>query len=87
MAHFAQLNKDNKVTMVIVVANENILDSEGNESETIANAFINAIDGLEGTWKQTSYNANFRGKFAGIGDTYDSVNDIFIAPVMEITNE
>lgn len=85
MAHFAQLNEDNKVTMVIVVANENILDSEGNESETIANAFINAIDELEGTWKQTSYNANFRGKFAGIGDTYDSVNDVFIAPVMEVT--
>jgi hypothetical protein len=87
MAHFAKLNEENKVTMVIVVANENILDSEGNESETIANTFINGIDGLEGTWKQTSYNSNFRGTFAGIGSTYDSVNDVFIAPVMEITNE
>jgi hypothetical protein len=78
MAHFAKLNEENKVTMVIVVANENILDSEGNESETIANAFINAIDGLEGTWKQTSYNANYRGKFAGIGDVWDGTN--FVTP-------
>lgn len=33
---------------------------------------------LGGTWVQTSYNANFGGKFAGIGDTWDGTN--FIAP-------
>ena len=85
MAHFAKLDENNKVTMVIVVANENILDSEGNESETIANAFINAIDGLEGTWKQTSYNANYRGKFAGIGDIWDG--EKFVSPIVEEVTE
>ena len=34
-------------------------------------------------WKQTSYNANFRDKYAAIGDTYDEVNDVFVYPVME----
>ena len=32
------------------------------------------------SWKQTSYNANFRKNYAGIGDTYDAVRDAFIAP-------
>lgn len=80
MAHFAKLDDENKVTMIIVVANENILDSEGNESEEVANAFINAIDGLEGIWKQTSYNHNYRGRFASVGDIYDSSNDVFVRP-------
>jgi hypothetical protein len=31
---------------------------------------------------QTSYNASFRGKYAGIGDTYDAANNIFSSPVV-----
>ena len=38
--------------------------------------------GLGGTWIQTSYNSNIRGKYAGIGDRYDSKKDEFIAPVI-----
>jgi hypothetical protein len=38
------------------------------------------IDTLEGQWVQTSYNANIRKNFAGIGYTYDDVRDAFIAP-------
>ena len=34
---------------------------------------------LGGEWVQTSYNGNFRGKFASIGDTYDEINDVFVA--------
>jgi hypothetical protein len=33
-----------------------------------------ADSGFEGTWVQTSYNANFRGKYAGVGDTWDGTN-------------
>ena len=32
------------------------------------------IQTYEGTWLQTSYNANFRGKYAGIGDKWDGTN-------------
>ena len=31
-------------------------------------------------WVQTSYNNNIRKQFAGVGFTYDDVNDIFVAP-------
>jgi len=33
-----------------------------------------------GTWKQTSYNNNFRKQYAGKGYTYDSAKDKFISP-------
>jgi hypothetical protein len=36
---------------------------------------------LGGTWVQTSYTGSIRGKYAGIGDTYDSATDTFIAPI------
>ena len=74
MAHFAKI-ENGIVTNVLVVDNEH----EANGQE-----FLNSL-GLEGTWVQTSYNANFRGKFAGIGDTYDADQDIFIAPVVEVS--
>ena len=38
------------------------------------------IDTKEGTWVQTSYNASIRKNYAGIGHTYDSTRDAFIAP-------
>ena len=52
------------------------------ESEAAGQAFIASL-GLAGEWKQTSYNGNFRGRYAGIGDTYDAVNDVFVAPTIE----
>ena len=33
-----------------------------------------------GTWKQTSYNNNFRKQYAGKGYTFDSAKDKFISP-------
>ena len=77
MAHFAELNENNVVTQVIVVHNNELLDN-GVESEAKGIAFCQSLFG--GNWIQTSYNANFRGKFAGIGYTYNSVNDVFVAP-------
>ena len=65
MAHFAQLNDDNIVTQVIVVANQDTADKDGVENEAIGAAFCNNL--LGGTWKQTSYNAKIRKNYAGIG--------------------
>tara|TARA_B100000745_G_scaffold79126_1_gene48589 strand:- start:437 stop:751 length:315 start_codon:yes stop_codon:yes gene_type:complete len=31
-------------------------------------------------WIQTSYNNNFRKRFAGVGYTYDRVRDVFLSP-------
>ena len=79
MAHFAQLDENNVVQQVIVIANEDCGGGEFPSSEVPGQAFISGL-GLEGTWKQTSYNNNFRKHYAGIGYTYDEVNDVFIAP-------
>ena len=46
-------------------------------------AFCQSLFGAETRWVQTSYNGNFRGKYAGIGDTYDAEKNEFIAPVVE----
>ena len=71
MAHFAEIDKDNKVLRVLVVDNSREADGQ---------TFLADELGLGGTWIQTSYHANFRGKYAGPGDSYDAVEDIFIAP-------
>jgi len=78
MAHFAQLNEDNIVTQVIVVANQDTADKDGVENEAIGAAFCNNL--LGGTWKQTSYNAKIRKNYAGIGYKYDATLDAFIPP-------
>jgi hypothetical protein len=78
MAHFAELGEDNIVLRVIVVANEELLDENGEESEAKGTEFCRNL--LGGTWKQTSYNGNMRGRYAGTGYTYNSSLDAFIAP-------
>ena len=65
MAHFAEINDSNVVTRVIVVGNKDTADAQGNEKEYIGAAFCERLFG--GTWKQTSYNSNFRIRYAGIG--------------------
>ena len=79
MAHFAKL-ENNIVTEVVVVDNDNILDDDGNESESAGIAFLQNLFGADTVWKQTSFNANFRVKYAGIGDTYRADLDAFIEP-------
>lgn len=74
MAHFAEIDENNKVVRVLVV--DNSQEHRGQE-------FLADELGLGGRWIQTSYNSNFRGKYAGIGDTYDEENDLFVAPVVE----
>jgi hypothetical protein len=77
MAHFAQLDENNVVTQVIVVANQELLDN-GVESEAKGVAFCTNI--LGGNWKQTSYNGNFRKNYAGVGYTYNESLDAFVPP-------
>jgi len=78
MAHFAQLDENNIVTNVIVVHNNECMDSVFNESEAVGIAYCESL--LGGRWIQTSYNAKFRKKYAGIGDRYDAQIDAFIPP-------
>ena len=78
MAHFAELNEINEVIRVIVVSNNDIVDENGNEQESKGIEFCKSLFGQNTRWIQTSYNANFRGKYAGERDIYDPVNDIFI---------
>lgn len=77
MAHFAQLDENNIVTGVLVVNNEKLIDENGNESEQKGIDFLKDLFGQDTKWVQTSYNGNFRDKYAGIGDLYDEANDIF----------
>ena len=77
MAHYAQI-KDGLVTQVIVVSNDVV--GEFPESEQIGQAFIASL-GLDGEWIQTSYNANFRSAYAGVGYTWDGTD--FVAPIVE----
>jgi len=76
MAHFAEI-ESGIVQRVIVVANDDCTGGEFPGSEASGQAFIADL-GIAGEWKQTSYNNNFRGGFAGIGYTFDGAN--FIAP-------
>jgi hypothetical protein len=81
MAHFAKLDENNVVLEVIVVNNETLQNLPFPESEPIGVAFCQSLFGADTVWKQTSYNNNFRGIYAGIGFTYDPAIDEFVAPV------
>jgi hypothetical protein len=80
MAHFAQLDDNNQVIQVLVIGNDDILDSSGQESEPAGISFCQALFGANTRWVQTSYNGTIRKNYAGIGYTYDSMRDAFIPP-------
>lgn len=80
MAHFARLDEANVVTQVIVVKNDCTLNENGIEDEAIGIQFCQSLYGDDTIWKQTSYNANLRKNYAGIGFIYDENRDAFIAP-------
>ena len=82
MAHFAELDENNIVINVIVVHNNELIDDDGNELEQKGIDFCVAHFG--GRWIQTSYNASFRGIYAGVGFTYDETIDEFVAPIVEM---
>jgi hypothetical protein len=79
MAYFAQIDEDGTVLQVISVSNADAPDPAPAHSEPLGQAFIASL-GLDGEWRQTSYNNSFRKQYCGPGFTYDSDADVFIAP-------
>lgn len=71
MAHFVKLNEDNIVIDKQVVNNDVITDENGVEQESLGVTFLrNLFNEPTANWKQTSYNNNFRHKFADLQDEY-----------------
>lgn len=77
MAHFALVDDTNTVREVLAVSNDACAGGDLPESEIAGQAFLLAC-GLAGHWVQTSYHANFRGKYAGIGDLWNGTD--FVTP-------
>jgi hypothetical protein len=73
MAHYAFLDNNNLVTEVITGIDETEL-IEGLDTETWYGNFRGQV------CKRTSYNGHIRKQYAGIGYSYNSVADVFIAP-------
>ncbi len=80
MAHFAQLDENNIVIQVIVVSNDDVKNSDGEEVEQIGIDFCKNLFGSNTNWKQTSYHSNMRVRYANIGYSYDEILDAFIPP-------
>ena len=81
MAHVVRVDEDGICREVHVINNSD-LPNNGEfspEVEEAANAFQHSL-GLMGEWRLTSYNSNFRGRYAGIGYKYDAELDEFVAP-------
>jgi hypothetical protein len=71
MSHWAEIDSDNKVLRVIVGDNNDPTGDEGYQW---------LINNFGGTWIKTSYNGTIRYNYAGVGFTYDPIDDAFIAP-------
>jgi hypothetical protein len=83
MAHFAKIKINGEVEQVIVISNDDCGGGVFPESNAVGQTFIASL-GLEGVWEQTSYNANFRGCYAGVGFIFDaSLGEYgeFVAPL------
>lgn len=97
MAHYAELDENNVVLRVVVINNENTLDSNGIESEEVGLAYCKQLWGESTNWKKTSYNTfagehkegglPFRKNFAGIGFIYDEQRDAFVPPKPIVPSE
>lgn len=77
MAHFAELDKNNRVLRVIVIDNS-VVETPNGDNEQSGIDFCKSIFGEDTNWIQTSYNGNLRGKFAGVGDLYNPKTDAFV---------
>jgi hypothetical protein len=73
MAHFAKI-ENGVVIHVIVVDNQVLHDENGVEQESIGIDFCKSLFGADTEWVQTSYNGNFRGRYAASGDIWDGQN-------------
>ena len=85
MAHYAFLDSNNIVVQVIVGVDETVTQDDNGTpvggSSVAWETFYAAQPWNEGlSCKRTSYNNNIRKQYAGVGFTYDAVNDVFVAP-------
>lgn len=71
MAHWAEIDNENKVLRVIVTDNNEPKGDEG---------YAWILKNLGGIWVQTSYNSSLRKNYAGVGFTYDAGLDAFLPP-------
>ena len=89
MAHFAKLGANGKVIQVLTLDNKDMLNADGVEDESVGQQYLETHNNWPAQmWIQTSYNTSqsvhkeggtpFRANYAGITDTYDEVNDVFI---------
>jgi hypothetical protein len=93
MAHYAFINADGIVTEVIVGRDENDLP-EGisswedyyatkRDNQVCKRTSYNTYIDENGVSQHRTGGTPFRGTYAGIGYTYDAVNDVFVAPTVE----
>jgi hypothetical protein len=80
MAHYAYLD-DNNIVVAVVVGKDETELIDGLDTETYY------AQGTPYTVKRTSYNGNIRYNYAGIGYTYDSIDDAFIAPMPDCEHD
>jgi hypothetical protein len=81
MAHAARI--EHGIVQDVIVIPDNL---DATESDAAIEAYIHSV-GLTGTWIRTSYNGNIRGCYAGIGYTFDADLDVFVAPIVEESEE
>jgi len=72
MSHWAEIDENSIVTRVLVGDNNDPAGDEGYQW---------LLDNLGGTWIKTSYNGKIRYNYAGIGYTYDPIDDAFVPPI------
>ena len=88
MAHFAKISETNEILSVVVVNNNDILNADGVEDETVGQQYLETHNNWPAQmWIQTSYNTSggthsgggtaLRGNYAGIGYTWDEDDNIF----------
>jgi len=78
MSHWAEIDETNKVIRVLVGDNNDPAGDEGYQW---------LLDNLGGTWVKTSYNGTIRYNYAGVGYTYDPIDDAFIPPMPECNHD
>ena len=80
MAHFTELDSNNKVLKLVVACNQDIANNGGEQSVAAATHFESVLplssQGVK--YVQTSYNSNFRGHYAAVSDVYNEAKDLFI---------
>ena len=85
MAHYAFIDSNNIVVKVITGVDETVTQLDngvevGGSSEAWEQFYENQPCHSGLTCKRTSYNGNIRGRYAGVGYTYLTDEDVFVAP-------